>query len=179
MPGDHGPREYRIPEGDDRQRLVCPECNYIAYDNPKIVVGAVAVRHGDILLCRRAIEPRSGYWTIPAGYLEQWESLPEGVKREAREEAGVDLSLGPLLAIYDLPHIAQLQMFYKAHCMTSEPCPGTESLEARFFSLSEIPWDTLAFPTVTKIIELHYEKNSRSIAEPVYECINQALDGAV
>ena len=180
MTGEHGPREYRIPEGDDRERLICPECSYIAYDNPKIVVGAVATdSNGHILLCRRAIPPRSGYWTIPAGYLEQWESLTEGTQREAREEAGAELKLGPLLAIYDLPHIAQVQMFYRADLCNNDIAAGQESEEVQLFDSADIPWDTLAFPTVHKILHRYGETRDETCPAPAYEVVRESLEGSV
>jgi ADP-ribose pyrophosphatase YjhB (NUDIX family) len=180
MAGENGPREYTIPDNDDRERLVCPECNYIVYDNPKIVVGAVATNNnGKILLCRRAIEPRTGYWTIPAGYLEQWETLSEGTQREAREEARAELELGPMLAIYDLPHIAQVQMFYRAHLCNADIAPGSESREVGLFEPDALPWEELAFPTVTKILEQYKQTRDSPYPVPAYEVIRQSPEGAV
>lgn len=152
---NHGPRVWDIPEGDDRKRLICPDCNYIAYENPKIVVGTVCTYRDKILLCKRAINPRKGFWTIPAGYMELNETTYEGTIRESREEAGIDLQLGPLLAIYNLPRIHQVQIFYKGHVNTPELDPGPESEEANFFSWRNIPWDNLAFPTVKLALEYH------------------------
>ena len=180
MTGNHGPREYAIPDGEDRERLICPECDYIAYDNPKIVVGAIATNsNGHILLCRRAIPPRTGYWTIPAGYLEQWESLIEGTQREAREEAGAELEVGPMLAIYDLPAIAQVQMFYRARLCNGDIAPGQESQEVRLFDWTDIPWDELAFPTVHKILHRYRETQVETCPAPAYEVVRVSMESSV
>lgn len=180
MTNYNGPREYTVPNGDDRERLVCPECHYIAYDNPKIVVGAVASdNNGKILLCRRAIPPRTGYWTIPAGYMEQWETLTEGTQREAREEAGAELEIGPMLAIYDLPHIAQVQMFYRAMLCNNNIAPGRESEDVKLFNWNDIPWDTLAFPTVGKVLTAYRASRKLETPLPVYECIQYSPPSAV
>ena len=109
-----GPRIAEVPKNDNRKRMVCPECGYILYDNPKIVAGAVVVWQGRYLLCKRAIPPRKGYWTIPAGYLELNETVVEGAKREVMEEAGADININGLLAIYNITRISQVQMMYQA-----------------------------------------------------------------
>lgn len=138
----------RTPGGDDHERRVCDHCGFVDYENPKIVVGSVVRSDGQILLCRRAIEPRAGFWTIPAGYLELNETPEEGARREAREEAGADLALGGLLAIYSVARISQVQLIYRATLARPGVAPGTESLEARLFAWDDIPWDELAFPSV-------------------------------
>lgn len=146
------PRDYnfskRKPEGDDRDRLVCGDCGWIHYTNPKIVVGSVVEHEGDILLCRRAIEPRQGFWTIPAGYLEERETTEAGAMREAREEACADIAIDALLAVYNIPRISQVQLIYRARLTEPVFAAGPESLEVRLFSWGEIPWDDLAFPSV-------------------------------
>ncbi|MBS7792893.1 NUDIX hydrolase [Roseococcus sp. SDR] len=138
----------RVPEGEDRERLVCGDCGFIAYENPKIVVGSVVSEGGRILLCRRAIEPRRGYWTLPAGYMELGETTEEGAKREAWEEARARLELDGVLAIYSIARIGQVQIIYKARLAEPGFAPGPESLDVRFFAWEEIPWDDLAFPSV-------------------------------
>lgn len=149
LPIVRGPRERRVPEGDDKPRLVCPDCEYVAYENPKIVVGSVATStDGRVLLCRRAIEPRRGFWTLPAGYLELGESPEDGAKREAREEAGARIELEGLLAVYSITRISQVQLFYRARLVDEAIVAGIESLEVRLYRWDEIPWDELAFPTV-------------------------------
>jgi ADP-ribose pyrophosphatase YjhB (NUDIX family) len=145
----------RTPEGEDRERLVCGDCGYVAYENPKIVVGSVVSEGGRILLCRRAIEPRHGFWTLPAGYMELGETTEEGAKREAWEEARARLELDGVLAIYSIVRIGQVQIIYRAHLAEPGFAPGPESLDVRFFAWEEIPWDQLAFPTVRWALEAH------------------------
>jgi len=151
MSEDHeasGPRQRLVPEGDDRERLVCPDCGYIAYENPLIVVGAVATWQDRILLCRRAIPPRKGYWTIPAGFLERGESPSEGAVREAWEEARARLSINALLAVYSLSDIYQVQLIYRAELLSPDVAAGPESAEVGLYCWDDIPWAELAFPTV-------------------------------
>ena len=138
-----------VPPGEDRERLVCPDCSYIAYENPKIIVGAV-VTDGDgrFLLCRRAIEPRKGFWTLPAGFMELGETTEQGAAREAMEEAGAHIAIDALLAIYNIPRISQVQMIYRATLSDPAIAAGPESLEVAMFTWGQIPWDELAFPSV-------------------------------
>lgn len=143
-----GPSVRIIPEGDDRHRLVCPDCGYIAYENPKIVVGSVCGWENAILLCRRAIEPRKGFWTLPAGYLELNESTEEGAVREAWEEARARIEIDALLAIYNIPRLSQVQLIYRARLRSPDIAPGPESAEVGLFAWNEIPWSEIAFPTV-------------------------------
>lgn len=142
------PFRLEVPEGDNRERHVCGDCGWIHYVNPKIVVGSVCARDGRILLCRRAIEPRAGYWTIPAGYMEERETAEAGARREALEEAGCEIALDGLLAVYSIPRISQVQLIWRARVLT-EPVAGPESEEVAFFAWDEIPWAELAFPSVT------------------------------
>lgn len=142
------PFSKRIPEDDSRERLVCDTCGWINYVNPKIVVGAV-VSHADrILLCRRAIEPRRGFWTIPAGYLEEHETTEAGACREAQEEACADIAVDQLLAVYNIPRISQVQLIYRATLARPDIAAGPESLEVQLAAWDDIPWDDLAFPSV-------------------------------
>jgi len=138
----------RIPDDDDRPRLVCDGCGYIAYENPKVVVGAVCALDGRILLCRRAIMPRRGFWTLPAGFLELHETTAEGALREAWEEARAQLDLEGVLAVYSIPRLSQVQVIYRARLLSAEVSPGPESAEVRLFDWAEIPWSELAFPSV-------------------------------
>lgn len=148
-----GPRVQRVPEGDDRQRLICPDCGYIAYENPRIVVGAVCRWDSRILLCRRAIEPRRGYWTLPAGYLELHESVEDGVRREAWEEARAELEIGPLLAVYSITRVNLVQIIFRARLLHPNVSPGPESEETCLFQWDEIPFAELAFPSVRWALE--------------------------
>ena len=125
----------RVPTGDSLPRDICDRCGFIHYVNPKIVVGSVVLHEGKFLLCRRSIEPRRGYWTLPAGFMEQGETTEEGARREAREEANI-------------PRIAQVQIMYRASLRTPHFSPGEESLEVDLFGWDDIPWNKLAFPSV-------------------------------
>jgi ADP-ribose pyrophosphatase YjhB (NUDIX family) len=154
-PIGRGPTILTIPEGDNRERMVCPDCGFINYENPKIVVGSVCLWQERILLCRRAINPRRGYWTLPAGYLELNESTSAGAIREAWEEAQARIVIDGLLAVYDIPRISQVQIIYRAHLDAPDFAAGPESLEVRLFAWDEIPWDELAFPSVRWALD-HY-----------------------
>ena len=137
------------------ERYVCGDCGHIYYSNPKIVVGSVVVHDERIMLCRRAIEPRKGFWTLPAGFLEEYETPEDGARREAKEEAECDIELDALLAIFSVPRISQVQLMYRARLKTPDFAPGAESLEVRLFSWEDIPWTELAFPSVIWALE-HY-----------------------
>lgn len=143
-----GPTVRKVPEGDNRERLTCPDCGFIQYENPLVVAGSVVVEEGKVLLCRRSIEPRRGYWTIPAGYLELNETVENGARREAREEACADIAIDGLLAVYTIPRISQVQLIYAAHLATPGVAAGEESLEVRFFDWGDIPTEEIAFPSV-------------------------------
>lgn len=136
-----------IPVGDDKERSVCTRCNFIDYQNPKIVAGSVVTSGDKILLCKRAIEPRKGYWTLPAGYMELGETVEDAARREAHEEACADIELNALLAVYSVARIGQVQVMFKA-TLKSDICAGPESEEVGLFSWSDIPWRNLSFPTV-------------------------------
>jgi ADP-ribose pyrophosphatase YjhB (NUDIX family) len=159
--------ERRIPEGDTSERDVCGHCGHICYVNPKIIVGSVVTHSDRILLCRRAIEPRLGLWTLPAGYLEIHESPEDGARREAREEACAEIAIERLLAIYSLPHISQVQLIYRAHLSRPIFAAGTESLEAKLFGWAEIPWGALAFPSVNWALS-HYDQSRTLTQFPPY-----------
>jgi len=161
-----GPRVRRVPAGDDRPRLVCPECGFIAYENPKVVVGSVVGHGGQVLLCRRAIPPRRGFWTLPAGFLELGETPEEGAHREAWEEARARLRLDGLLAVYTVRHISQVQMFFRARLLDPEVAAGPESEEVGLFDWGAIPWDDLAFPTVHWALEAFARHVGRDLGQP-------------
>ena len=152
-----GPRVRRVPTGDNRERLICPDCDYVAYENPKVVVGVVATWEGKLLLCKRAIEPRRGYWTLPAGFMETGESPEEGAAREAWEEARANLEIVDLLALYSLRHISQLQLFYRARLLSPDVSAGPESEEVGLFAFDRLPSRDLAFPSVAWAIE-HFQR---------------------
>jgi len=156
-PTAKGPTLRIVPAGDNRERSVCPDCGFIAYENPKIVVGAVCRWEERILLCRRAIEPRAGFWTLPAGYLELNESTSAGAAREAWEEARAQIAIDGLLAVYDVPRLSQVQLIYRARLVSPDIAAGPESLEVRLFAWDEIPWRDLAFPSVTWALEQYHD----------------------
>lgn len=149
--------EQRIPQGDNRHRYVCVSCETIHYQNPRIVAGTVPMLNDQVLLCRRAIEPRYGYWTLPAGFMENSETTLEAAKRETLEEALAEVQVDDLYSIIHVPHIDQVHMFYRATLTSDRYGAGEESLETQLFSLDEIPWDELSFPTVRRTLELFLE----------------------
>tara|TARA_R110002126_G_scaffold245924_2_gene388964 strand:- start:1632 stop:2183 length:552 start_codon:yes stop_codon:yes gene_type:complete len=139
--------KLKIPDGDDRIRRVCSHCQFVDYINPKIIAASVATKGDKILLCRRAIDPRKGFWTLPAGFMEVGETVEDAAKREAREEANADISLGQVLAVYSVPRIAQVHVMFRAE-LVSDISPGPESEEVALFDWKDLPWANLAFPTV-------------------------------
>ena len=152
-----GPSVYKVPPGDDRERLVCADCGFIHYENPKIVVGTVVEHAARVLLCRRAIQPRRSFWTLPAGYLESRETVFDGAKREALEEACAEIEVGDLFAVYNIPRLSQVHLFFRAQLLKEAIACGPESLEVRFFGWDEIPDADLAFPT-TRWALAHYRE---------------------
>ncbi|MGI4944331.1 MAG: NUDIX domain-containing protein [Janthinobacterium lividum] len=139
----------RVPPDDTHQRAVCDTCGWVAYDNPKVVVGSVVAHNGQVMLCRRAIEPRRGFWTLPAGYLEHGETLAEGAQREAFEEAGAVIRLDGILALYSISRIGQVQVIFRGTFADGPRfAPGVESLDVKLFDWEDIPWNELAFPSV-------------------------------
>jgi ADP-ribose pyrophosphatase YjhB (NUDIX family) len=144
-----------VPAGDNRPRRVCPACHRIHYENPLVVVGCVPEYQGKILICRRAIEPRRGYWTVPAGFMENGETLEDGAARECLEEALAQVDIGTPLALMNVPDSHQVHIFFRA-TMSSPACgAGEESLEAKLVDAADIPWDELAFPTIRYALR-HY-----------------------
>jgi ADP-ribose pyrophosphatase YjhB (NUDIX family) len=162
-----GPSVETVPEGDNRTRLVCPDCGYIEYANPKIVVGAVCTWKYEILLCRRAIEPRLGKWTIPAGFMELGESTAEGAAREVWEEARARVTVEALVGIYDIPRISQVHVIFRAPMVSSEFAPGEESLAVELFAWNAIPWEELAFPSVRWALERYSDGGPPAIHSPI------------
>jgi len=151
------PLEKRIPAGDDRPRKVCPSCGHIHYVNPVTVVGCLVERDGEILMCRRAIEPGLGRWTVPAGYLELGEGQLAGARRETSEEAGAEVEITSPHSYLDLPHIGQTYALFRARLLTPAFSAGEESLEVAFVPGDQILWDELAFPAVHFALELLLE----------------------
>ena len=155
-----------IPEGDNRERDVCLHCGTIHYQNPKVITGCLPVYQGKILLCRRAIEPRYGLWTLPAGFMELGETTQEGASRETWEEAQAKVSALDLYTIFNLPHIGQVYCIFRSELEVPEFAPGIESLEVELFDEADIPWDRLAFITISRTLK-HYFKDRVNGSYPV------------
>lgn len=149
--------EWTIPKGDNRHRHVCTGCDTIFYDNPRIVAGTLPVYNGRILLCRRAISPRKGYWTLPAGFMENGESTEQAAVRETLEEAKAPVDLGPLYSMITVPHISQVHIFFLADMPKDEFAAGEESLEVALFAPEDIPWNEIAFPTVSETLQRYID----------------------
>lgn len=150
------PVVLRVPQDDHRERHVCTVCATIHYHNPKLIVGAIPEwDDGRILLCRRAIEPRHGLWTLPAGFMENGETTAQAAARETLEEANARVSIGELYSMHNLPYINQVHLLYRARLLDLDFSPGVESLEVALFAENEIPWDTLAFRPVKYTLQ-HY-----------------------
>ena len=150
-----------IPEGDHLPRFVCPVCKAIHYENPRIIAGCVPEWEGKIVLCRRAIEPRKGYWTIPAGFMEIGESTEQAAIRETFEEAHADVEITSLYAVLSLPRISQVHMVFRGSMRRPEFKPGAESLDVQLFALNDIPWDDLAFPVIHEALERYVADAAR------------------
>lgn len=150
------PVTRKVPPGDSLPRYVCDACNTIHYQNPRMVVGCIVEWDDRILLCRRAIEPRYGLWTVPAGYMENGETMHQGAIRETLEEATARVEMGPLYAIYNIPHINQVYILFRAQLLDLDFQAGAETLDVNLFAESEIPWDQLAFATVRNTLAHYY-----------------------
>jgi ADP-ribose pyrophosphatase YjhB (NUDIX family) len=148
--------EFKVPPGDSLPRHVCPRCATIHYQNPKLVTGCIVEWKGDILLCRRAIEPAHGLWTLPAGFMENGESTVQAAVRETLEEACARVEIVALFSLINVPHINQVNLFYRARLLDAVFSAGAESLETALFSETEIPWDKLAFRTVTLCLNTYF-----------------------
>ena len=147
----------RIPDGDNLPRYVCDDCDTVHYQNPKIVTGCIIRYDEKILLCRRAIEPRYGLWTIPAGFMELGETTYTAAARETYEEATAVVQIDELFAVYNIPHVSQVYFIYRAYLESPDFAPGEESLETQLFLENEIPWDQLAFPVVSASLTRYFE----------------------
>jgi ADP-ribose pyrophosphatase YjhB (NUDIX family) len=146
----------RVPPGDSLERFLCDECGEIHYQNPKMVVGTIPEHEGRILLCRRAIEPRYGYWTLPAGFMENAETVGEAAVRETVEEAGASVELGPAFSLISVPAVNQVHLFYRARLRNLEFAPGEETLEVAVLDEVDIPWKEIAFRTVSTTLRLWF-----------------------
>lgn len=164
--------EHKIPEGDHKPRLVCPNCHYIHYENPKVICGAIVIHEGKVLLCRRAIEPRYGYWTLPAGFMEIGETMAEGAARETVEEADAMAIYPHLYCLYDIPDIGQIYILYLTELQDGKYNVGPESLECALFEEQDIPWEEIAFEAVKRTLN-HYFNDRKTITDhakfPIHE----------
>ena len=153
--------ELRIPPGDTLPRYVCRQCTTVHYQNPKLVVGALAQWEDRILLCRRAIEPRHGFWTLPAGFMENDETTAQAAARETAEEARARIEVGELYTMIDVPYISQVHLVYRARLLDLDFSAGEESLEVALLSEDEIPWDQIAFRTIGMTLRYFFEDRRR------------------
>jgi ADP-ribose pyrophosphatase YjhB (NUDIX family) len=156
-----GSLDEQVPDGDNRPRHVCDDCGAIHYRNPKVVTGCIPVWEDQVLLCRRAIKPRHGLWTLPAGFLENGESSHQGAVRETLEEANARVDVEGLYTTFNLPHIDQIYMLFRARLLDLDFSPGIESLEVQLFGEQAIPWDKLAFPVVAETLKLFFADRAR------------------
>jgi ADP-ribose pyrophosphatase YjhB (NUDIX family) len=152
--------DHRVPEGDNLPRHVCVSCGIIHYENPKLVVGCIPEWEDRILLCRRAIEPRRGLWTVPAGFMENGETTAAGAQRETLEEANARVEVLAPYALFNIPHISQVYLLFRARLLDLDFHPGAESLEVRLFEETQVPWDEIAFITVRRTLN-HYFADRR------------------
>lgn len=158
----------QIPEGDNRPRYVCTACTTIHYENPKVITGCLPIHGDQVLLCKRAIEPRAGLWTLPAGFLENGETSADGALRETIEEANARVNIEGLYTLFSLPHISQVYMFFRATLQDLDFYAGEESLETRLFNEDEIPWDDLAFPVITETLKHYFRDRTSNTFETRY-----------
>jgi ADP-ribose pyrophosphatase YjhB (NUDIX family) len=163
------PVSLQIPPDDNRERFVCSECGAIHYQNPKMVIGSIPLWHQDgqtlVLMCRRAIEPRRGFWTLPAGFMENGETTADAARRETLEEAGARIDLRGLFSLLNVPHVHQVHMFYLAHLQDLDYSAGVESLEVQLFAEQDIPWDEIAFLTTAHTLKFLFADLARMRAE--------------
>lgn len=164
--------ELRVPEGDDRERFVCRRCAHIHYSNPRVIVGCLPVHEDRVLMCKRAIEPRLGRWTLPAGFMENGETTAAGAARETWEEARARVSDMQLYRIFDVPHINQVYFFYRCTVDEGRFGVGPESSESELYAQSEIPWDNIAFPVVKNILRAYFTDRENGDYPVVVETID-------
>ena len=155
---------YRLPDdGDVRERAICPTCHTVHYENPLNVVGTVPHLDERVLLCKRNIEPRKGYWTLPAGFMELNETAAQGAARETDEEAGAQIEMGALFSLLSVPRVGQVHLFYLAKLLSDKFDPGHETMEAKLFTEADIPWDDIAFRTVRVTLERYFADRRQGI----------------
>lgn len=173
------PVVHRVPQGDNLPRYVCEQCATIHYHNPRIVAGTLATSGDRILLCRRAIEPRHGYWTLPAGFMENGETIEEAAARETAEEARAKVEFERLYTIINVPHIGQVHMMYLGRLVGEAHEPGPESLATELVHVDDIPWDELAFPSVRFTLERFIDDRRRGTFSLHTTAIQRSLHGSM
>lgn len=170
--------DKKVPHDDSFTRDICNHCGLINYQNPRIIAGVVATLEQEgvekILMCRRAIEPRKGFWTLPAGFMEKGETVAQGAAREAKEEACAEVAPNALIGIYNVERIAQVQMFYRADLVSPDIAVGPESQEVALMAWDDIPWDELAFPAVYYALQHWHETKDQPAFAPFSEPVNWA-----
>ncbi|MDZ7829592.1 MAG: NUDIX hydrolase [Halofilum sp. (in: g-proteobacteria)] len=171
--------DWRIPADDNRERHVCGDCGNIHYQNPRNVAGCIVEHEGRLLLCRRAIEPRRGLWTVPAGFMENHETLEQAAARETREEALAEVRDLSLYAVFSLPHISQVYVLFRATSPDGSADAGPESLDVDWFTERQIPWDTLAFPVIREGLRLYCEDRRRGHHPVRTGSIERVEDGSL
>jgi len=179
-PNCGAPVAQRVPPGDNRQRYVCDQCDSIHYENPKLVVGCILTWEQKVLLCKRSIEPRSGYWTLPAGFMENNESTLEGAARESLEEANAVAEDLELFGVYNIPRISQVQILFYGTLKDGFASAGDETLEVKLYSEADIPWNNLAFPVVSEALSRFFEsgqqRHARASLTDLHSVPGAALD---
>nr|WP_010131187.1 NUDIX hydrolase [Microbulbifer agarilyticus] len=163
---------FEIPQGDDRPRHLCHDCGAIHYVNPRVIVGVLPYLGEQVLLCKRAIEPRHGLWTLPAGFMENGETSEQGALRESWEEARASIRVDELFSVYDIPHINQVYLLYRGELTDTNFGPGPESLEVELFDEKDIPWREMAFPVMTQTLKHYFsdrEKGSYGLHRGIIE----------
>ncbi|MEO8377724.1 MAG: NUDIX hydrolase [Candidatus Sumerlaeota bacterium] len=159
------PIAIKTPPGDHLPRFVCEKCGSIHYKNPLLVLGCVPEWEGRILLCRRAIEPRLGYWTVPAGFMENGETMQQAAARECHEEALARVDVGSLLAVVSVTHAHQVHVMFRARMITPDFAPGTESLEVKLVAEADVPWEDLAFPSGEFTLRRYFADRAKGIED--------------
>ncbi len=170
------PTQEQIPLGDHQLRQVCGSCGFIHYVNPKVICGALVTWQNKVLLCRRAIEPRYGLWTLPAGYMELYETMEQGAARETREEAEAEVDIEHLYCMYNIPRIGQIYVLFKAKLIEGQFGAGEETIESRLFAEDEIPWEQLAFPSVERTLRHFYADQKQQNFPMHLETLGSRLD---
>ena len=166
----------KIPLGDHQLRRVCTDCGNIHYINPKVICGALVLFENKVLMCRRAIEPRYGLWTLPAGYMELFETMEQGAARETREEAEAEIDIEQLYCMYNIPRIGQIYVLFKANLIDGQFGAGEETIESRLFSEDEIPWAELAFPSVEQTLRHYFADRKTNQFQMHLETLGSRLD---